>query len=64
MQKLIDSPEDVSIVVDTDWLNHYESRDQHLVTEIEVKLPLIILVPTSPLGNGLAHELAEYMAAG
>ena len=64
VQKLIDSPGDVSIVVDTDWLNHYEGRDQHPVTEIEVKLPLIILVPTSPLGNGLAHELAEYMAAG
>lgn len=36
VQKLIDSPGDVSIVVDTDWLSHYEGRDQHPVAEAEL----------------------------
>ena len=36
VQKLINSPGDVSIVVDTDWLSHYEGRDQHPVAEAEL----------------------------
>lgn len=36
LQKLIDRPDDISIVVDTDWLSHYEGRDQHPVTEAEL----------------------------
>ena len=36
VQKLIESPGDISIVVDTDWLKHYEGRDQHPVTEAEL----------------------------
>lgn len=36
VQKLIDSPGDASIVMDTDWLSHYEGRDQHPVAEAEL----------------------------
>lgn len=36
VQKLIDTTGDISIVVDTDWLSHYEGRDQHPVTEAEL----------------------------
>jgi len=36
VQKLIGSPGDVSVVVDTDWLSHYEGRDQHPVAEAEL----------------------------
>lgn len=32
----MDSPGDISIVVDIDWLSHYEGRDQHSVTEVEL----------------------------
>ena len=36
VRKLVDSPGDISIVVDTDWLSHYKGRDQHPVTEAEL----------------------------
>lgn len=36
VQNLIDSLADVSIVVDTDWLSHYEGRDQHPISEAEL----------------------------
>jgi len=36
VRKLIDNPGDISIVVDADWLSHYEGRDQHPVTEAEL----------------------------
>jgi len=34
--KLMNSCGDISIVVDIDWVSHYEGRDQHPVTEAEL----------------------------
>ncbi len=36
VRKLMDSRGDISIVVDIDWVSHYEGRDQHPVTEAEL----------------------------
>lgn len=34
--KLMNNRGDISIVVDIDWVSHYEGRDQHPVTEAEL----------------------------
>lgn len=35
VEKLLESKEDISLVVDTDWISHYKDRSQHPIEEAE-----------------------------
>ncbi|MBI2846557.1 MAG: phosphocholine cytidylyltransferase family protein [Chloroflexi bacterium] len=58
VQKLLEDPHDISLVVDTEWMNRYQHRHQHPVAEaelVEAEAGLVLHIGRNFSNPSMAH---------